>query len=32
MFIPYEPKGHDFIIDRRCSGPAVPRQMSVTGG
>jgi cyclic pyranopterin phosphate synthase len=27
-----KPKGHDFIIDRRHSGPAVPRHMSVTGG
>ena len=27
-----KPKGHDFIIDRRQSGPAVPRHMSVTGG
>jgi len=27
-----KPKGHDFIIDRRNSGPAVPRHMSVTGG
>jgi cyclic pyranopterin phosphate synthase len=27
-----KPKGHDFIIDRRHSGPAVERHMSVTGG
>ncbi len=27
-----KPKGHDFIIDRRQSGPAVARHMSVTGG
>ncbi len=27
-----KPKGHDFIIDRRHSGPAVSRHMSVTGG
>src|SRR4029453_7426820 len=27
-----KPKGHDFIIDRRHSGPAVPRHLSVTGG
>ena len=27
-----KPKGHDFIIDRRNNGPAVPRHMSVTGG
>ena len=27
-----KPKGHDFIIDRRHAGPAVPRHMSVTGG
>ncbi|MCM0021110.1 MAG: GTP 3',8-cyclase MoaA [Tagaea sp.] len=27
-----KPKGHDFVIDRRQSGPAVPRHMSVTGG
>ena len=27
-----KPKGHDFIIDRRHSGPVVPRHMSVTGG
>jgi cyclic pyranopterin phosphate synthase len=27
-----KPKGHDFIIDRRHSGAAVPRHMSVTGG
>ena len=27
-----KPKGHDFMIDRRHSGPAVERHMSVTGG
>jgi cyclic pyranopterin phosphate synthase len=27
-----KPKGHDFIIDRRHTGPAVARHMSVTGG
>ena len=27
-----KPKGHDFIIDRRQSKPAVGRHMSVTGG
>jgi cyclic pyranopterin phosphate synthase len=27
-----KPKGHDFIIDRDHSGPAVNRHMSVTGG
>jgi len=27
-----KPKGHDFVIDRRRSGPAVGRHMSVTGG
>jgi len=27
-----KPKGHDFIIDRRRSGPAVERHMNVTGG
>jgi cyclic pyranopterin phosphate synthase len=27
-----KPRGHDFIIDRRHTGPAVPRHMSVTGG
>ena len=27
-----KPKGHDFIIDRRNSGPSVGRHMSVTGG
>jgi cyclic pyranopterin phosphate synthase len=27
-----KPRGHDFIIDRRNSGPAVERHMSVTGG
>jgi cyclic pyranopterin phosphate synthase len=27
-----KPKGHDFIIDRTTSRPAVSRHMSVTGG
>ena len=27
-----KPKGHDFIIDRRHTAPAVSRHMSVTGG
>jgi cyclic pyranopterin phosphate synthase len=27
-----KPKGHDFIIDRRHTQPAVARHMSVTGG
>ena len=27
-----KPKGHDFIIDRRHSAPAVERHMNVTGG
>ncbi len=27
-----KPKGHDFIIDRRHTAPAVGRHMSVTGG
>ncbi len=27
-----KPKGHDFVIDRRSSAPAVQRHMSVTGG
>jgi GTP 3',8-cyclase len=27
-----KPKGHDFLIDRDHSGPAVKRHMSVTGG
>ncbi len=27
-----KPKGHDFIIDRNNTGPAVGRHMSVTGG
>jgi GTP 3',8-cyclase len=27
-----KPRGHDFIIDRRTSRPAVSRHMSVTGG
>jgi cyclic pyranopterin phosphate synthase len=27
-----KPKGHDFIIDRATSRPAVGRHMSVTGG
>jgi len=30
--IALKPKGHDFIIDRRTSKPAVSRHMSVTGG
>ena len=30
--IAQKPKGHDFIIDRSHSGPAVDRHMSVTGG
>jgi cyclic pyranopterin phosphate synthase len=30
--IAHKPKGHDFIIDRRHRGPALPRHMSVTGG
>lgn len=30
--IRHKPKGHDFIIDRTNSGPAVPRHMNVTGG
>jgi cyclic pyranopterin phosphate synthase len=30
--IAHKPKGHDFVIDRRHRGPAVPRHMSVTGG
>src|ERR1700709_1216166 len=30
--IPRKPKGHDFIIARRHSAPAVRRHMSVTGG
>jgi len=29
---PRKPKGHDFVIDRRQSGPAVSRHMNVTGG
>src|SRR5436305_2484922 len=32
VFIEVMPKGHDCIIDRRHSGPAVARHMSVTGG
>jgi GTP 3',8-cyclase len=27
-----KPKGHDFIIDRRHTRPALARHMSVTGG
>jgi GTP 3',8-cyclase len=27
-----KPKGHDFVIDRRHTRPAVARHMSVTGG
>ena len=27
-----KPKGHDFIIDRQQTGPAISRHMSVTGG
>ena len=27
-----KPKGHDFVIDRATSRPAVGRHMSVTGG
>jgi cyclic pyranopterin phosphate synthase len=27
-----KPKGHDFVIDRRHSAPAVARHMSLTGG
>ncbi len=27
-----KPKGHDFLIDRRHTGPAVVRHMSLTGG
>jgi cyclic pyranopterin phosphate synthase len=27
-----KPKGHDFIIDRAHTAPAVSRHMSVTGG
>ena len=27
-----KPKGHDFIIDRHQTAPAVARHMSVTGG
>jgi cyclic pyranopterin phosphate synthase len=27
-----KPKGHDFMIDRRHSAPAVARAMSMTGG
>ncbi len=30
--VAHKPKGHDFIIDRRHSRPAVSRHMSVTGG
>ncbi len=27
-----KPKGHDFVIDRDHSGPALARHMNVTGG
>ena len=27
-----KPKGHDFIIDRRHTAPALERHMSLTGG
>jgi len=27
-----KPKGHDFVLDRDHTGPAVMRHMSVTGG
>ena len=27
-----KPKGHDFVIDRAATRPAVSRHMSVTGG
>jgi cyclic pyranopterin phosphate synthase len=27
-----KPRGHDFVIERARSGPAVGRHMSVTGG
>ena len=27
-----KPRGHDFVIDREATAPAVPRHMSVTGG
>jgi cyclic pyranopterin phosphate synthase len=27
-----KPKGHDFILDRAHTGPALSRHMSVTGG
>ncbi len=27
-----KPKGHDFVIDRATSAPAVSRHMSATGG
>ncbi len=30
--IALKPKGHDFVIDRRTTKPAVARHMSVTGG
>jgi cyclic pyranopterin phosphate synthase len=30
--IAHKPKGHDFIIDRRHSAPALSRPMSLTGG
>lgn len=30
--IQLKPKGHDFVLDRSTSGPALARHMSVTGG
>ena len=27
-----KPKGHDFVLDRTHTGPALERHMSVTGG
>ena len=27
-----KPKGHDFVLDRDHTGPALSRHMSVTGG
>ena len=27
-----KPKGHDFVLDRDHTGPALARHMSVTGG
>jgi cyclic pyranopterin phosphate synthase len=32
LAIARKPRGHDFVIDRRTSRPAVLRHMSVTGG